>query len=146
MSDQTGDDDKEYKHLFLEAGKRVREARKRAGLTQAQLAEAVGLAQSYVHHIENYGANLSLKTLSRLATFFRLSIRDLIPDNEFDEISSSSVAELCTVLRKTEVMLRTVASQQIEWSAQVDELKAHIDEFDALRAKLERLAQPSSEE
>ena len=44
------------------------EARKSAGLTQKQLAERTGIAQSDISKLETGNANPSLTTLRRLAT------------------------------------------------------------------------------
>jgi transcriptional regulator with XRE-family HTH domain len=44
------------------------EARKNAGLTQKQLAERTGIAQSDISRIETGEANPSLSTLKRLAS------------------------------------------------------------------------------
>lgn len=43
------------------------DARKRTGLTQRQLAEKTGIAQSNTSKLETGGGNPSLKTLQRLA-------------------------------------------------------------------------------
>lgn len=43
------------------------DARKSAGLTQKQLAEKTGIAQSDISRLENGGGNPSIRTLQRLA-------------------------------------------------------------------------------
>lgn len=43
------------------------DARRKTGLTQKQLAERTGIAQSDISRLENGSANPSLNTLSRLA-------------------------------------------------------------------------------
>ena len=43
------------------------DARKKSGLTQRQLAERTGIAQSDISKMENGNANPSLRTLKRLA-------------------------------------------------------------------------------
>jgi transcriptional regulator with XRE-family HTH domain len=47
------------------SGKVVREARKRAGLTQAELAERLGISQPTVARLESPRSNPTLSTLSR---------------------------------------------------------------------------------
>jgi len=47
--------DAEGDRFLLEFGGRVREARKKAGLTQAQLGKAAGLAQTYIFQVEKKG-------------------------------------------------------------------------------------------
>ena len=52
----------------LEAtGKKLKTLRKRAGLTQEQLAQVTGIDQANISRLENGTANPSLRTLKRLA-------------------------------------------------------------------------------
>ena len=44
------------------------------GLTQTELAEAVGTSQSAIHRIEKGGQNISLEMISKLSKFFGSSI------------------------------------------------------------------------
>lgn len=44
------------------------DARQKTGMTQKQLADRTGIAQSDISKLENGGGNPSLKTLQRLAT------------------------------------------------------------------------------
>lgn len=57
----------------------VRTARRRANLTQAQLAERAGLSQAEVARLERAGSNPTAATLERLlsATGHRLELRPL---------------------------------------------------------------------
>ena len=57
----------------------VRTARRRANLTQAQLAERAGLSQAEVARLERAGSNPTAATLERLlrATGHRLEVRRL---------------------------------------------------------------------
>src|SRR5712691_183864 len=84
--------------LLKAFGRKVREARDRAGLTRAQLGESTGLAPSYIFEIENEGANVTLKTLAKLAESLNLGPRDLLPESEQDALTSSAVAELISRL------------------------------------------------
>lgn len=68
-----------HETLLVSVGARIREARKRAGLTQADLAKAVGSGQSYIYQIESGQANITLKTLFHVAVVVGLSPRDLLP-------------------------------------------------------------------
>ncbi|MFI3261556.1 MAG: helix-turn-helix transcriptional regulator [Rikenellaceae bacterium] len=47
----------------LRIGFKIREAREKLGLTQAQLAERVGKKREFISKIENDGQNITLKTL-----------------------------------------------------------------------------------
>jgi transcriptional regulator with XRE-family HTH domain len=72
--------------LLKAFGRKVHEARERTGLTRAQLGELTGLAPSYLHEIENEGANVTLKTLAKLAESLKLGPRDLLPESEQDAL------------------------------------------------------------
>lgn len=51
------------------------DARKKSGLTQKQLAERTGIAQSDISKLENGNANPSLRTLKRLAIGMGMKIK-----------------------------------------------------------------------
>ena len=51
------------------------DARKRSGLTQKELSEKTGIAQSDISKLENGNANPSLKTLQRLARGMDMTIK-----------------------------------------------------------------------
>ena len=50
-----------------EFGRRLRLARERAGLTQSQLAEQLGVRQPYISQIERGTLNLTMSTIAALA-------------------------------------------------------------------------------
>jgi transcriptional regulator with XRE-family HTH domain len=114
-------------------GRKVREARERAGLTRAQLGDATGLAPSYLFEIENEGANVTLKTLAKLAESLKLGPRDLLPESEQDALTGSAVAELIAALDRAADVLSQRQSQEAELISRLDRL-AHF------RTTLERLA------
>src|SRR6516225_1095946 len=95
--------------LLKAFGRKVREARERAGLTRAQLGEATGLAPSYLFEIENEGANVTLKTLAKLAESLKLGPRDLLPESEQDALTGSAVAELIAALAVRPTFYRSVS-------------------------------------
>jgi len=56
------------------------DARKTAGLTQKQLSEKTGIAQSDISKLESGNANPSLKTLQRLAAGMGMRVKiDFVP-------------------------------------------------------------------
>src|SRR5438874_9596100 len=64
----------------------IREARKRAGLTQAELAERAGTTQSVISRLERGATTPSLQTISELvrAAGFDLSIGLFPTDDDHD--------------------------------------------------------------
>jgi transcriptional regulator with XRE-family HTH domain len=53
--------------LLSQVGRRIAELRRRAGLTQAELAEAMSVSIKYEQRIENGDENLTLRSLARIA-------------------------------------------------------------------------------
>ena len=60
------DEDPELRRVRLRFGEQVRAARKKAGLSQAQLAERIGRSQRYVSFIETGGRSLPIETMSMI--------------------------------------------------------------------------------
>lgn len=58
------------------------DARKSSGLTQKQLSEKTGIAQSDISKLETGGANPSLRTLQRLAAGMGMRVKiEFLPAN-----------------------------------------------------------------
>ena len=77
------------KNIYDIVGERIREERKRAGLTIEQLAESAGISTSFLAYIETKKKKASLETIEKLAKALRISIADLfktVPAPEKDHI------------------------------------------------------------
>ena len=135
---QPEDDEQTSTELFAAFGKKVREARRRVGFTQVQLAQAAGLAPSYAHELETAGANITLKTLAKLASCLKVSMKDLVPANEFEAVSPSGIGELCATLRQ-------VADALEAHRLRVSDLTADVSQFTKLRTHLEQLVAPTQD-
>ncbi|MDC6175960.1 XRE family transcriptional regulator [Ralstonia solanacearum] len=68
----------QHELFFKELGERVAEARKAHGLTQQQLAEALGIAQQTLAHYEVGRARLPASMLTTLARLLTLSLDELM--------------------------------------------------------------------
>lgn len=72
----------DYKRL----GKRIREERQRLHLTQAELAEAIDISDTYMGAIERGERSLTLDTLVRLVNRLGVTVdymlSDSVPDND----------------------------------------------------------------
>ena len=64
--------------LGRQAGSRIRQLRKAKGWTQVQLARKLGLKQTTISQMEGPEANLTLKTLERVARALGCKIQDLV--------------------------------------------------------------------
>jgi XRE family aerobic/anaerobic benzoate catabolism transcriptional regulator len=120
--------------FLLVFGSRVREARKKAGLTQAQLGTAAGLTQSYIFEVEKKGANLTLKAMAAIAHACKVSLKDLIPDNDFESVTPVSVLALISELAEA-----LLAHQKAFADVKV-QLKGYTD----LTRQLKSLASPTT--
>ena len=62
-------------------GKKLAALRKERGLTQQQLADALGASQSVVAYYERRAANPSLELLQKLADFYGVPVASLVDDS-----------------------------------------------------------------
>ena len=67
-----------YKVDYPAIARRVKEARRRAGLTQEQLAEQIDISANAVAKLENNLMNASLQTLVNIANALQLDMNDLL--------------------------------------------------------------------
>lgn len=71
--------------ILKKLGLRIREERKRAGLTQEQLAEKVELSTDYIGYIERGKQAPYLKTLERIAQILGVEVYELFIFKETPE-------------------------------------------------------------
>lgn len=71
----------------MTTGQRIKEARKKAGLTQAALAEKLGISYVGVSQWENDLRNPKYETLQRIATALGVSVADLLGQDKQEESS-----------------------------------------------------------
>jgi transcriptional regulator with XRE-family HTH domain len=70
------------RELYLQLGKRIRAARKDAGLTQAELAASISLSRTSVTNIERGRQQILLHTLYDIASTLGIDAADLLPEME----------------------------------------------------------------
>lgn len=64
--------------LLQTIGARVREARKQAGLTGQQLAEAIGTTKTWIYSVEEGRQNVTLQGLRRLLRALGLDLHEVV--------------------------------------------------------------------
>ena len=104
--------------LTTRLGSRVRDLRKQAGLTQAQLADRVDVSHEFMSRLERGQKTPSLDTTDRIARSLGLSIRDLFdfetapPEGEREAILEGMRTLLATEemakLRLVEAVTKTI--------------------------------------
>lgn len=64
--------------LYRVVGETIRVERRRAGLSQEELAEKADLNRNYIGEIERAEKKITLETLQRIAKALKLRITDLV--------------------------------------------------------------------
>jgi len=64
----------------MTTGKQIRNARRRAGLTQKELGEKLNVSQSAIGQFENENSNPNLKTIRKIADALNIPISELVDD------------------------------------------------------------------
>ncbi len=106
----TVDDGSAKDEFLVEIGKRVKEARNAAHLTQRQVGDAAGLTSTYVYLIEGGVQNISVVVLKRIADALGVTFGALLPvpaqsvsltDNTLRNLASvaTSIAEAMAIRR-----------------------------------------------
>ena len=89
------------RQLIREFGRSLREARKRAGLSQAEVATRLGIGQSYVSRVERGAQNITLSHCVRFAQAVGCTFStEFTPPRPRDNDSDSSTAEFARRLRE----------------------------------------------
>ncbi|RSS46767.1 XRE family transcriptional regulator [Streptomyces sp. WAC08241] len=69
-------------------GRRVREVRERAGLTQTAAAKAAGLDRSFYAEVESARHSVSVDRLYAIADGLGVSVHELLPDNSGHSVNA----------------------------------------------------------
>ena len=64
--------------VLIKFGNRVRELRKKQGISQEELAYKAGLHRTYIGTIERGEQNVSLKNIEKLADALNVDIKELV--------------------------------------------------------------------
>lgn len=65
-------------HKKYEMGDRIRECRKQKNLSQAELAEVIGVSDNTISNMETGSNNIKLENIEKLAEFFKVSLDYLV--------------------------------------------------------------------
>ena len=95
--------------FLQEVGARVKEARMRKHLSQAQLADLLGLTPPYISNIETGKQNMSITALARISDVLEVSADWLLRNNTADAlaITADELHELfedCTPAERMGIM------------------------------------------
>ena len=104
----------------MTTGQRIKAARKKAGMTQAALAEKLGISYVNISQLEKDQRNPKLETLQRIAKALGVSISNLLPpDNYWEDESGIGHTEPQVVehegpLQRAEVVERSATPEELE--------------------------------
>jgi len=93
--------------IYRQVGRRVREIRKKMGLTQSTLGERAGITPDYLGRIERGHGAVTLETLSRIAAALSTPVRQLL---DVEEIASASREE---ILKSIQSILRKKGTEEL---------------------------------
>ena len=116
-----------FDEVFLEVddidyaaiGRRIRSARKKAKLTQEQLAEAIDVTPQHVSAIETGKTKLSLPTLIRICRAVNISLDFLVYDEipyliEQYDLDAKEILDSCSTAIERQYLLDTMRLLQKE--------------------------------
>jgi len=98
---------------YAAIGKRIRSARKKAKLTQEQLAEAIDVTPQHVSAIETGKTKLSLPTLIRISKAVNVSLDFLVYDEipyliEQYDLDAKEILDSCSTAIERQYLLDTM--------------------------------------
>lgn len=77
----------------MAVGERIKQARKKAGLTQQELANALGVKYQMIGQYENGKRNPKLQTILKIAQALEVGLFDLISEEEYETLLDLRVKE-----------------------------------------------------
>lgn len=80
---------------------KIKEYRKKAGMTQETLADLVGLTQGQINRIENGKTDIGIEQLNRFAKVFNVSFVKLLPEELTPETITPAEQAILDMIRKT---------------------------------------------
>ncbi len=71
-------------YVKLKIGKRIKELREVANMSQKDLAYTADLDRSYIASVENGKRNISIVNIEKIAVALSVTIKEFFNDGEFD--------------------------------------------------------------
>lgn len=105
--------------LYQELGKRIRQQRTLARMTQEKLSEAAGISLSFLGHIERGTRKASLDTVVKICNALKVSPNMLLQDSLDSNLLSDSAGLSVTHRR----LLREIADNIAQYTVELPEEK-----------------------
>ena len=100
-------------------GENLKKLRKKRNITQTRLAIEIGISQEAISSFENYGNNMKLEYLIRIADFLNTTVDYILErtnnDAPLNEVINDIVDEQQTNLLNNYVQLSTLQKNDLIW-------------------------------
>lgn len=117
-------------------GTNIKEARKKAGLTQMELAKLTNLSRSYIGDIEKDRYNPSLTTLKAIANALNQPLDTILTDNDINNNEPTLTAhDEKDIKKKLDEALASIDSEALMFDGEPVEMDTETKEL--LKASLE---------
>ncbi|GEM_PF-1070805 len=106
--------------MYKLIGSRIRQAREERGLSQADLAEAIGFSAPSVTNFENAKRRISIEDLHKVAEVLRKPITYFLSEKPFDEKAQAELEKKAT-LEEIKDMLKKIEVEEDQIEEKVEE-------------------------
>ena len=95
---------------MMKIGRNLSAIRMQHGLTQAELAEAIGITNSHIAHVENGSSGISLELILKICRTLRTTPNDILAgEYETEEKSDGHALSLDRLKSSDRELLRSIA-------------------------------------
>lgn len=106
--------------MYQELGRRARSARRKAGLTQQEVADRIGLSRTSVTNIERGNQQILLHMLYRLAAALGTDPLALLPDPD-QRAQADMPTEVALLPQEAQEWIRRIVSESVLPMSERDE-------------------------
>ena len=104
--------DSETQNRRVEIGRRIREARRRRGLSQSEVSQAAGITQASLSNYETGKRELPLSTVMNLAAALDVPLGDLMEIPDVMVLRDSRLADAVRALMDSPELLESVINDE----------------------------------
>lgn len=105
-----GDSDTQTRRV--EVGRRIRDARRRRGLSQSEVSQAAGITQASLSNYETGKRELPLSTVLNLASALDVPLGDLVEISDVMVLRDSRLADAVRALMESPELLESVINSE----------------------------------
>ena len=139
--DESSADDKFLRQILAS---RVREIRRSLKVPQHELAAQIGTKQAYIFLVEAAEANVTLKTLVRLAKALKVDPRDLLRPEPLHEVDNIRSRELDDLVQSSILNLSNTIGSLSKNVHDMVEIKKILEKLHDLLAEIDQSAHDSN--